>query len=72
LKDIDEWCDFELQSSYKNEEECYKQLELYFHLLKGTIRKIQDEMIDFVDYVFNTNKREDIKGYTQINVLQYI
>lgn len=64
LKDIDENCTFELKGKYKGNEEYINEITKIYNNLQYQLQNIQEEMQEFVNYVYNINNKEELKEYT--------
>ncbi len=64
LKDIDENCTFELKGKYKDNEEYINEITKIYNNLQYQLQNIQEEMQEFVNYVYNINNKEELKEYT--------
>jgi len=64
LKEIDEDYTFKLKGKYENEKVYLEEMEKIYHDLQYKIQEIQREMITCINYVFNIENKEDLKGYT--------
>ena len=64
LKDIDENCTFELKGKYKDNEEYINEITKFYNNLQYQLQNIQEEMQEFVNYVYNINNKEELKEYT--------
>ena len=64
LKEIDENYTFELKGKYAKHEEYIDEVTKIYNDLQYQIQNIQDEMKEFVDYVYNINDKEGLKEYT--------
>lgn len=64
LKDIDENCTFELKGKYKGHEEYINEITKIYNNLQYQLQNIQEEMQEFVNYVYNINNKEELKEYT--------
>lgn len=64
LKDIDENCTFELKGKYKDNEEYINKITKIYNNLQYQLQNIQEEMQEFVNYVYNINNKEELKEYT--------
>lgn len=64
LKEIDENYTFELKGKYAKHEEYINEVTKIYNDLQYQIQNIQDEMREFVDYVYNINDKEELREYT--------
>ena len=64
LKEIDENYTFELKGKYADNEEYISKMTKIYNDLQYQIQNIQEEMKEFVDYVYNINGKEELKEYT--------
>ena len=64
LKEIDENYTFELKGKYADNEEYISKMTKIYNDLQYQIQKIQEEMKEFVNYVYNINNKEELKEYT--------
>lgn len=64
LKEIDENYTFELIGKYTDNEEYISKMTKIYNDLQYQIQNIQEEMKEFVDYVYNINGKEELKEYT--------
>ncbi len=64
LKDIDEEYKFELKGKYASNEEYISEVTKIYNNLQYQLQNIQEEMQNFVNYVYNINNEESLKEYT--------
>ena len=64
LKDLDEFCNFELKSKYEDDETYLKETKKIYDILKEQIIYVQENIKDAVDYIYNINEIENLKPYT--------
>lgn len=64
LKDIDENYTFALKGKYENDTVYLNEMEKIFNDLQYQIKEIQNEMLEFVIYVYNLNNNEELEEYT--------
>ena len=64
LKDIDENYKFELKGSYGNDETYLKETKTIFDNLQYKLIHIQEQLLDAVNYIYNTENLKELKSYS--------
>ncbi len=64
LKDVDENCTFELKGKYKDNEEYISEITKIYKNLQYQLQNIQEEIQEFVNYVYNIDNKDELKEYT--------
>ena len=64
LKDINKDYHYELKGKYADDKEYLKEMEKIYNELQYQIQQIQEEMTDFVTYVYNLDNKEELQEYT--------
>lgn len=64
LKDINKDYHYELKGKYEDDKEYLKEMETIYSELQYQIQQIQEEMINFVTYVYNLDNQDELQEYT--------
>lgn len=64
LRDLESGYDFEIKSKYQNDKEYLDDMKRIYSDLQDKIIEIQDEMKNFVGYVYNLDNINELQEYT--------
>lgn len=53
LKDVDEYCNFELKGKYENNKTLNKEMEIIYNRLNDQLIYIQQQITEAVNYIYN-------------------